>query len=114
MPSPTSPSDGLGRVVVLDGGGVEIAAWRLAPGPTPALVLVDRLCRLQLLAHRRGWSIVLHDPSVDLREVLDFLGLGDVLESLDVDQSGVEALGDAEVVEQLGVEEVVEPDDLPA
>jgi hypothetical protein len=118
MPRPTSPSDrpnddrrpqGCGRIVVTDSDGVERGAWRLAPGATPALVLVDRLCRLQLVAHRRGWSIVLHDPAVDLADVLDFLGLAEVLLGVG---SGVEALGDAEEAEQLGVEEVVEPDDL--
>jgi hypothetical protein len=40
---------------------------------------VDALARLQLTARRLGYEIRLGDASVDLQDLLDFVGLRDVL-----------------------------------
>ena len=54
----------------------------------PDAAAVDALARLQLTAQRLGYEICLRDASVDLRDLLDFIGLRDVLR--------VEAGGQAE------------------
>jgi len=73
----------------------------------PDAAAVDALARLQLTARRLGYEICLRDASVDLRDLLDFIGLRDVLR--------VEAEGQAEQREQaLGVEEERELDDPPS
>ena len=49
-------------------------------GTVPAdAVTVDALARLQLAARRRGCQVRLRHASSDLRELVAFLGLGDVL-----------------------------------
>lgn len=67
----------------------------------PDLELVDALARLQLDAHRLGCSVRLVNPSAELIELLDFVGL----------DLGVEVSGKAEGSEQVGVEEAVVPRD---
>jgi ABC-type transporter Mla MlaB component len=42
-------------------------------------VTVDALAQLQLLARRRGCRVVLQGASDDLRALVDFMGLRDVL-----------------------------------
>jgi ABC-type transporter Mla MlaB component len=42
-------------------------------------VTVDALCRLQLAARRQGCQVRLHHASTELRELVDFMGLADVL-----------------------------------
>jgi hypothetical protein len=85
-----------------------------APGPTtivcdvgavaPDAVAIDTLARLQLAARRLGLEIRLRHASSELRELLAFAGLRDVLR--------VEAGGQAEEREErLGVEEERELDD---
>jgi len=54
----------------------------------PDAAAVDALARLQLTARRLGYEICLRDASVDLQDLLDFIGLRDVLR--------VEAGGQAE------------------
>ena len=54
----------------------------------PDAVAVDALARLQLGARRNGQEIQLHHVSSELQELLDFVGLSDVLR--------VEAGGQAE------------------
>ena len=54
----------------------------------PDVAAVDALARLQLNARRLGYEIHLRDASVDLQDLLDFVGLSDVLR--------VEAGGQAE------------------
>ena len=67
-------------------------------------VAVDALARLQLTARRLGLEIRLRDASIELQELLAFVGLRDVLR--------VEAGGQAEQREQrVGVEEERELDD---
>ncbi|HWX08508.1 MAG TPA: STAS domain-containing protein [Gaiellaceae bacterium] len=48
-------------------------------GVEPDAVTVDALARLQLAAHRRGCQVRLHHASRELRELVDFMGLRDVL-----------------------------------
>lgn len=72
----------------------------------PDLSLVDALARLQLTARRRGRPMRLRDVSEELRALLELVGLADVL--------ALEARREAELGEQVGVEEVVQSDDPPA
>ena len=94
-----------GAMVVLVRGGVELASWPLTGGDRPDLALVDQLVRLQLAARRRGCSIRLRDACVELLELLDLLGLGEAADLF------LKSGGQAEGGEQVGVEEVVVPDD---
>jgi hypothetical protein len=79
----------------------EVASWPLRCSGGLDLSVVDDLARLQLEARRQGCSIRLRHACPDLVELLELVGLGAVL------QVG----GQAERLEQAGVEEVVMPDD---
>ncbi len=94
-------------MVVLVLGDSEVASWPLARWPD--LAVVDELARWQLAARRVGCSIRLRDACIELLELLDLLGLGDVVGGT----AGLrrEVGGQAEGGEQLGVEEVVMPHD---
>jgi hypothetical protein len=92
-------------VVIVHDDGTELAAGRVDTR-TPDLALVDSLARLQLAARRHGWAIRVKDASEELCALLEFVGLAGVL--------AVEARRQAERGEQLRVEEVVQPGDLPA
>lgn len=48
-------------------------------GVRPDAVAVDALARLQLAAHRRGCQVRLREASSELRELVAFMGLEDVL-----------------------------------
>jgi ABC-type transporter Mla MlaB component len=48
-------------------------------GVEPDAVTVDALARLQLAAHRRGCQVRLRGASPELLELVEFMGLGDVL-----------------------------------
>lgn len=82
--------------------GSERELGRFDAGDTD-LRLVSALCRLQLLARRRGGHVRLRAPSDDLRELLALVGLDDVL--------GLEAGGEPELGEQRRPDEVVQADD---
>jgi hypothetical protein len=72
----------------------------------PSVGTVDGLARLQLKARRSGYEIKLCRASSELRELLDFMGLADVLR--------VEPGGEPEEREdRVRVEEERELDDLP-
>jgi ABC-type transporter Mla MlaB component len=58
-------------------------------GVDPDAVTVDALCRLQLAARRFGCRVQLENASAELRELIDFMGLTDVL----ADESGLEPVG---------------------
>ena len=58
--------------------GPAVAHCDVATVPADA-VTVDALARLQLAARRRGCQVRLRHASSDLRELVAFLGLGDVL-----------------------------------
>ena len=94
--------DGTSVVVLVVTGQAEVPVWSGAAPPRADLVVVDSLARLQLAARRRGWSIRLENPGQPLRQLLELAGLRDLF---------VEVDGEAEGREELGVEEVVQPDD---
>ena len=71
----------------------------------PDLACVDRLAKLQLAAKRCGMRLVVRDPHPNLCGLLELCGLSGLI--------GLEPLGQPEVGEQLGVDEVVQPRDLP-
>jgi len=48
-------------------------------GVEPDAVTVDALARLQLAAHQRGCRVRLRHASRELLELVDFMGLSDVL-----------------------------------
>lgn len=94
-------------VVVRD--GVEVASWALPATDHPDLALVDELARMELAARRLGSSVRLRDPGPRLLGLLDLVGLGDVVAPAGAlpGQLG----GEPEGGEEVGVEEVVVPDD---
>ncbi|HET6664888.1 MAG TPA: hypothetical protein VFG94_11540 [Acidimicrobiales bacterium] len=126
--TPSNAEGGTTRdvVLVLD-GDVEVVLWRMDGMPDPDLGVVDALARLQLAARQVGGSIRLRNPCDRLRELLDFVGLSEVFPDVVTDGSGVwgheapgarpalslEAGGQPEGGEQLGVEEVVDRRDPP-
>jgi len=76
----------------------------------PDAVTIDVLARVQLTARRQGRRIELEGVGVELRELLVFAGLGEVLPL--VGASSVEPRGQPEEREQpLGVEEEADPGD---
>jgi len=78
----------------------------------PDVAAVDGLARLQLAARRSGCRVALRDVPPQLRELLDLMGLCDVLAP---SRSAVEAGRQAEQREQpLGVQEEADPRDRPA
>jgi hypothetical protein len=87
--------------VVLVEDGIEVMGR--VDARAPDLALVDRLLRLRLAAGRRGWVLLLRDVPAALRELLVLVGVDELLEPR----------GQAELPEQLGVEEVVQPGDPP-
>jgi hypothetical protein len=94
--------------VVLTRGDAEVARWRLAGCDRPDVALIDQLARLQLAAGRVGYAIRLRNTCAELVELLDLLGLTKVLAgAAGLRQAG----GEAEGGEQVGIEEVVVPDD---
>jgi hypothetical protein len=98
-----------GAVVLVLDGDVEVVLWRMDGLSDPDLSLVDALARLQLTARRLGGSIRLRNPCDQLLALIDLAGLREVLPALPL-----EAGGEAEGREQLGVEEVVDRRDPPA
>lgn len=88
------------QVVVCDVGGLI----------DPDLVAVDAVARLQLAARRRGASVTLLRASNELRELLEFIGLENVVRYRETLLG--DPLGEAEHREEvLGVEEEREPGD---
>jgi hypothetical protein len=84
-----------------------MTSWPLVASACPDLFDADGLARLQLVARRAGGSIHLRDVSAELVELLDLLGLREVLIGAALRQMG----GEAEDLEQGSVDEVVVPDD---
>ena len=76
---------------------------RVEPRPPPDLVLVDCLLRLRLAMRREGRPLRLTNVPAELRELIDFCGVTGVL--------GLEPQGEAELREELGPDEVVQPGD---
>jgi hypothetical protein len=93
--------------IVLARGDAEVASWPLAGSARPNLDVVDELARLHLMARRAGYTIRLRDACVELSGLLDLVGMPELATGVGLRQVG----GQAECGEQLGVEEVVIPDD---
>jgi hypothetical protein len=95
------PADARAEVVLLR-DGAEVACWPLLCEPGRVdLRAVDALARLQLEARRQGCTVWLRRACPDLVQLLGLVGLAGVLQ----------VSGQAESLEQGGVEEVVVPDD---
>ena len=94
------PADARAEVVLLC-ENAPVASWPLICRGGVDLSVVDELARLQLDARRHGCSIWLRRACPELVELLQLVGLADVLQ----------VRGNAEGGEQAGVEEVVVPDD---
>jgi hypothetical protein len=89
-------------MVVVACGDEEVATWPLADLGPVGLPLIDALARLQLAARRLGLSIRLRGARGDLVALLELTGLGDAV---------LKVVGETEDREEIGVEEVVVPDD---
>jgi ABC-type transporter Mla MlaB component len=63
---------------LLEASGAAIA-WCDVCGVESDAVTVDALARLQLAAGRHGCQVRLHRASDELRDLVTFMGLGDVL-----------------------------------
>jgi hypothetical protein len=66
---------------VLVCAGTEVASWPLRRPGRADLALVDELARLQLTALRMGCSIRVREPGQSLLELLELVGLGEVVEA---------------------------------
>ncbi len=62
-------------VIVLQCDGRDIVLGPLAIQDRCDIGLVERILRLQLSARRMGWSIRLVDVPLELRELVEFVGL---------------------------------------
>ena len=91
-------------VFVVTAHGAERLVGRVV-GRCADLATVDALARFALVARREGGRMQLRDVSAELRELLELLGLAEPL--------GLEPRGQAELGEELGVEEVVQAGDPP-
>ncbi len=87
------------EIVVVGPGGIEVTSWPLAVVAQPDLALLDELAHLQLTARRLGYTIRVRNACAGVSELLALAGLR------------LEAQGKAECGEEVGVEEVVMPDD---
>jgi hypothetical protein len=94
--------------LVLLARGREIARWPLPVGERPDLELVDALARCELTARRIGYEVRVRGAGSELVDLLEFVGLRDLLI---YDDDPLEVRGQPECLEQSGVEEVVQPDD---
>jgi ABC-type transporter Mla MlaB component len=63
---------------LLEGSGADLALCELR-GVEANAVAVDALARLQVAARRNGCQVRLRDASSELLELIDFMGLTDVL-----------------------------------
>ena len=81
---------------------VEFVLGRLSP-TTADLALADHLARMQLAAKRLGGCIRIREASRTLCDLLELVGLSEVL--------GVEPWREAEGSEEIGVQEVVDDGD---
>lgn len=94
-------------MVVLVQGGAEVASWPLPRPDRTDLAVADDLARLHLAARRFGLHVRLRDAWFELAELLELIGLRDVV----IEVGLGEVIGEAERGEQGGVEEIVVPDD---
>jgi hypothetical protein len=102
-------------MIVLVRDGAEVASWPLRPEGPPDLTLVDELARLQMTAKREGCDVRLRQPCPLLSELLQLVGLSEVLAEEGRERGPkrlvVEVEGEPESREEVGVEKGVEPGD---
>jgi hypothetical protein len=72
-------NDGSRTIVVVVDGDVEVTTVHVDGPPAPDLAVVATVARLRLMARRMGWTIRIEDPCPRLCELLEFVGLGDLL-----------------------------------
>ena len=96
--------------VVLLSQGAEVGSWPLICRDGVDLSVVDAVARLQLEARRQGCSIGLRHACPDLAALLELVGLADVVQVDVVQVDVLQVGGQAEEGEEIGVEEVVVPD----
>jgi hypothetical protein len=65
--------------IVLVCAGADVGRWPLDPDGPCDLALVDELARLQLSARRLGCTIELRDVAADLLELLELVGLSEIV-----------------------------------
>ena len=94
-------------MVVLARGDSELGRWPLGALNRADLGAVDQLARMHLVARRVGCSLRLCGLRPELSELLELAGLAQLETGARLRQVG----GEAEDGEQVGVEEVVVPDD---
>jgi hypothetical protein len=94
--------DTLSTLVVVVDDGTELVVGHMGP-ERPDLGCVNRLARLQLAARRCGWGVVVRDPHPSLEGLLELVGLSGLVR--------LEAQRQPELLEELWVDEVVEPRD---
>jgi hypothetical protein len=94
-------------MVVLARGDTELGRWPLGALNRADLGVVDQLARMHLVARRVGCSLRLDGVRPELSELLELVGLTELETGGRLRQVG----GEAEDGEQVGVEEVVVPDD---
>ena len=95
---------------MLEGDDAGRLVCHVAAIRVPDAVTVDALARIQLTALRHGRRITLRDASRELRELLELIGLGNVIPF--GEGSGIEARRQTEEREQGGrVEEECDPAD---
>lgn len=99
------PPRGARITVVAREGSSEVVVARLS-GLRPDLDLVERLARLQVAAARLGITMRYCDPCPTLRGVIELTGLDEVLFDEGGPPASVEVVGEAELGEVGGVEEV--------
>ena len=71
MGAPTRPPKGRFPIAA-------VVRWDVERWPADAST-IERLARAQLLARRRGYELRLRGVSAELRELIEFVGLADVL-----------------------------------
>jgi hypothetical protein len=89
--------------VVIGHGNTELTSWPLEGSEDADLALVEELAQLMLVVRRAGYAVWLRNPGSHLAQLIELVGLQAELR--------VEVSGQAESLEQSGVEEVVVADD---
>jgi hypothetical protein len=99
-------------VVALLRDGVEVARCAVPADVPPDLAVVDAVARLQLAARRSGCTLELRGDYAQLMELLELVGLAEIVRGLARFELLVEVGREPEAGEELGADEVVPPDDL--
>ena len=63
------------RITVFRAEGDEVGSWELSGSGPPDLAVLDGVARLILVASRAGGSVVVHDLSARMAELVELVGL---------------------------------------